>query len=231
MVVTLRGCLIIRRESREWKLSIALSKTVLLREARDRLAQAQHRMKTTYDGKHRLVEFAVGDYVWMKLQPYRQLSVSKSALHKLSPRFYGPFRVLGRIGPVAYRLQLPEGSRIHDVFHVSLLKPHRGELPSSTTELPLILDGRTLPSPPHSVLRARLFKGRRQVLVQWSNDDRDNATWEEFDTFTEAYPDFELEDNLDLEGGSNVTDSFDGKQYHRLSRNGAAVGGPRGPKA
>lgn len=109
--------------------------------------------------------------------------MAKHTLHKLSPRFYDPFRINGRVGAVAYRLQLPEESRIH-VFHVSLFKPQRSDLPPTLIELPSIQAGKTLPDPPFSVLRARWFKGQRQLLVQWSADGVDNATWEDFEVST-----------------------------------------------
>jgi len=97
------------------------------------IKQAQQRMKKFADLKRTEREFEVGQYVYLRLQSYRQSTVAHRRSFKLSPRFYGPFRVLRRVGQVAYELDLLPEARIHLVFHVSQLKPKLG---SGSTALP-----------------------------------------------------------------------------------------------
>lgn len=87
------------------------------------LHKAQQSMKDFADRKRRHVEFAVSDWVFVKLKPYRQHSVRLQRHHKLGRRYFGRFKVLQRIGEVAYKLDLPEEARIHLVFHISMLRP------------------------------------------------------------------------------------------------------------
>jgi hypothetical protein len=76
-------------------------------------------MKSQAD-KHRVeCVFQPGDWVYMKLQAYVQSSMAARSNKKLSFWFYGPYKVIQRVGEVAYKLELPEGSRIHPVLHVS----------------------------------------------------------------------------------------------------------------
>lgn len=84
--------------------------------------RAQARMKNLADSHRKDRELVVGDWVFLKLCPHVQQSVKIRINPKLAPHYYGFFQVIGRVGVVSYNLQLPPSSRIHPVFHISLLK-------------------------------------------------------------------------------------------------------------
>ncbi|KAA0060279.1 pol protein [Cucumis melo var. makuwa] len=95
-----------------------------IQKIRSRMHTAQSRQKSYADVRRKDLEFAVGDKVFLKVAPMRGV-LRFERRGKLSPRFIGPFEILERIGPVAYRLALPPSlSTVHDVFHVSMLRKY-----------------------------------------------------------------------------------------------------------
>ena len=145
---------------------------------KDNLVRAHELMKKNADKHRHDLEFEVGSMVFLKLRPYRQHSVSRRLFQKLAARYYGPFEVLARVGKVAYRLKLPESSRIYPIFHVSQLKPVIGDA-TVVTELPPVLDGTAeVHIEPKAILDTRYDEeGCLEVLVKWSHLPTHETSW------------------------------------------------------
>lgn len=147
------------------------------------LLRAQRRMKHQAD-KHRVERsFEIGDMVFLKLQPYIQSSVASRPHQKLAFRYYGPYKVLQRVGSVAYKLDLPAHAKIHPVVHVSQLKKVVRPATEVSHELPPDLNLRQSLSVPELVLsRKHVRKGavlRPFVHIQWRGLLPHLATWED----------------------------------------------------
>ncbi|XP_057456577.1 uncharacterized protein LOC130747613 [Lotus japonicus] len=108
----------------------------ILRILKANLVRAQQRMKDQKDKSRVDITFAPEEWVLLRLQPYRQQTVHRRTSQKLARRFYGPFRIKRRLGVVAYELNLPTGSKIHPIFHVSLLERFHGDPSTSFVPLP-----------------------------------------------------------------------------------------------
>lgn len=143
-------------------------------------------MKHKADKGHSERAFSVGEYVFLKLQPYVQSSVVNRPYPKLAFKFFGPSKILEKVGTAAYHLDLPDHSLVHPVFHVSQLKPH---VPAHTpvfASLPtdlVVLDAAEVV--PAEILDCRLVKNGNdahvQVLIKWTSLPADHATWEDYD--------------------------------------------------
>ncbi|GJV02453.1 retrotransposable element Tf2 [Tanacetum coccineum] len=144
--------------------------------------------------KHRLERvFEIGEWVYVKLHPHRQVSVRQWVHHKLSAKYFGPFQIMEKIGAVAYKLQLPATSLIHPVFHVSQLKKCHGQVILEGVLPSCVDDGRLLVEPV-AILERRLGKVQDKpvmfVLVQWANQGPEDATWEVYHEFVARFPQF-----------------------------------------
>ncbi|KAL2232584.1 UNVERIFIED_CONTAM: Transposon Ty3-G Gag-Pol polyprotein [Sesamum indicum] len=174
---------------------------------KDNLLQAQQRMKLYADKRRVDRKFEVGDEVFLKLQPYRQTSVAIRKKLKLTAKYFGPFKVIEKIGQVAYKLELPPGSKIHPVFHVSLLKKKIGSKYFPSANLPELED-EVYKIYPVAILARRLVPrnnvGVPQVLIQWSHSSPDQATWEDYYSVAAIFPGFDPWGQGSRKGGGNV---------------------------
>ncbi|KAL0562073.1 hypothetical protein IC582_002523 [Cucumis melo] len=164
-----------------------------IQKIRSRMHTAQSRQKSYADVRRKDLEFEIGDKVFLKVAPMKGV-LRFERRGKLSPRFVGPFEILERIGPVAYRLALPPSlSTVHDVFHVSMLRKYVPD-PSHVVDYePLEIDENlSYVERPVEVL-AREVKTLRNkqiplVKVLWQNHRVEEATWEREDDMRSRYP-------------------------------------------
>ena len=153
---------------------------------------AQARMNQQSD-LHRIERiFKVGDWVYLRLQPYKQQSIAYRSSNKLSPQFFGPYKILERIGEVAYRLDLPVEFAIHPVFHVSCLKVKLGNHNISIPMLPSVNSPGILTPKPMVVLQTRSHQLKRrtitQFVIQWQGGPLEDATWEDLFLLQQQFP-------------------------------------------
>ncbi|KFK22868.1 hypothetical protein AALP_AAs42979U000100, partial [Arabis alpina] len=162
------------------------------------ILKAQQAMKNHADGHRREVVFAVGDLVFLKLKPYRQQTLARRVNEKLAARFYGPYAVEERVGAVAYKLKLPVGSKIHNTFHVSLLKPAIGSSLEPAALPPQLTEERVLEVVPeaHMGFRIHPITGQEEVLIKWKELPEHDSTWEWTKVIEEQFPQFDLEDKV-----------------------------------
>ncbi|GJY52240.1 putative reverse transcriptase domain-containing protein [Tanacetum coccineum] len=165
-------------------------KVVLIKE---KLKAARNRQKSYADNRRKPLEFEVGDRVMLKVSPWKGV-IRFGKKGKLAPRYVGPFEILERIGPVAYRLRLPEElSGVHDTFHVSNLKKC---LADASLHVPLdeIKVDKTLRfvEEPVEIMDREVKRLKRSkislVKVRWNSKRGPEFTWEREDYMKSKYP-------------------------------------------
>ena len=103
--------------------------------------------------------------------------------NKLSPKYYGPYKVLQKIGTMAYKLEFPASSRVHPVFHVSCLKKVIGDKIPVQTILPELEEEGKIILEPEFITHTRIFQLRNRsisyYLIKWRKFLVEDSTWED----------------------------------------------------
>ncbi|KAK6125544.1 hypothetical protein DH2020_040707 [Rehmannia glutinosa] len=165
-----------------------------LRLIKERIRWLVSRQKSYADKRRKDLEFEVGDEVFLRLSPRKGLINPKKG-GKLSPRYVGPYKILQRIGKLAYRLEFPAPyAGMHDVFHVSRLKKYQPDLGHIITrDTPPLLENLSYTERPIWIIDQQIRQLRKReipmVKVVWQNHNRDeDATWEMEEDMRNQYP-------------------------------------------
>ncbi|GJT72502.1 putative reverse transcriptase domain-containing protein [Tanacetum coccineum] len=145
------------------------------------------------DRKRKLIEFKVGDRVMLKVSPWKGV-VRFGKRGKLNPRYVRPFKVLAKVGKVAYRLELPqELSRVHHTFHVSNMKKCYADQPLILPLEEIHVDDKLLfVEDPVEIMEREIKRLKRSriplVKVRWHSRRGPEFTWEREDSVKQKYP-------------------------------------------
>ncbi|GKC68734.1 putative reverse transcriptase domain-containing protein [Tanacetum coccineum] len=162
-------------------------------QIKQRMQAARDRQKSYADLKRKPMEFQVGDKVMLKVSPWKGV-VRFGKRGKLNPRYVGPFKVLEKVGEVAYKLKLPEVlSRVHNTFHVSNLKKCYADEPLAVPLDGLHFDDKLqFVEEPVEIMDREVKRLKRSriplVKVRWNSKRGPEFTWECEDQFQKKYP-------------------------------------------
>ncbi|CAM8931110.1 unnamed protein product [Rhodiola kirilowii] len=187
----------------------------ILQSLKEYIQRARTRMEQHANSHRQHKEFTVGDWVYVRLQPYRQSSVCPRRSNKLDRCFYGSFAITARVGTIVYCLALPPHAKIHNVFHISLLRKCINPATSQSTTMPdSFVDFCPAPQPEYILAHRRVKTATGwsdQLLVQWSGEPASAATWEIIASIHEDFPAFDLDAKVAFDDGGNVTCLHDDK--------------------
>ena len=163
-----------------------------VRVIQENMKKVQDRQKNYADRGRREVIFAVNDLVFLKVAAQKENDCF-GKFGKLATRYIGPYRILARVGEVAYRLEIPLDIPMHPVFHESMLRKHIHDPNMVETQQPENLQPNLSYPEGHLRIEERQIKKLKnreisQVQVFWEKRQRVAITWEDEDKFRADYP-------------------------------------------
>ncbi|GJW96659.1 hypothetical protein Tco_0178467 [Tanacetum coccineum] len=172
----------------------------IIRETTEKIIQIKHRLQASRDRqrsyadkRRKPLEFQVGDKVMLKVSPWKGV-ICFGKRGKLNPHYIGPFKILAKVGTVAYRLELPEQlSRVHSTFHVSNLKKCLSDEPLAIPLDEIHVDDKLNFIEEPIEIMDREVKCLKQsripiVKVRWNSRRGPEYTWEREDQMQKKYP-------------------------------------------
>ncbi|GJZ63212.1 putative reverse transcriptase domain-containing protein [Tanacetum coccineum] len=162
-------------------------------QIKSRIQAARDRQKSYADVRQKPLEFQVGDKVMLKVSPWKGV-IRFGKRGKLNPRYIGPFKIIAKVGTVAYRLKLPDKlSRVHSTFHVSNLKKCLADEPLAIPLDEIQVDDKLhfIEEPVEIMDREvkRLKQSRIPIVkVRWNSRRGHEFTWEREDQMQKKYP-------------------------------------------
>ncbi|GJT01750.1 putative reverse transcriptase domain-containing protein [Tanacetum coccineum] len=172
----------------------------IIHETTERIVQikshiqaARDRQKSYADVRRKPLEFQVGDKVMLKVSPWKGV-IRFGKRGKLNPRYIGPFKIIAKVGTVAYRLELPEKlSRVHSTFHVSKLKKCMADEPLAIPLDEIQVDDKlNFIEEPVEIMDREVKRLKQShipiVKVRWNSKRGPEFTWEREDQMQKKYP-------------------------------------------
>jgi hypothetical protein len=154
----------------------------LVKIAKDNIAKAQDYQAKYANTSRCEMEFSAGDEVLLSAAHIDVAVNVKRPSKKLMTKYLGPYKILEKVGTVSYKLQLPPTMQVHNVFHVSLLRPYKNPTQVDPYHQlqpppPVIINDRE-EYEVEEILDKRIYYNHPQYLVKWHGYDLNDATWE-----------------------------------------------------